>query len=62
MKLLSRFSEQTDVNIDMSTDSCITEEEVFTRVFHFVIVMATMMMLGKAVRLILWMMIRRKGI
>ncbi len=57
MKLLSRFSEQTDVNTDMNTDSCITEdffftEEVFARIFHFVIVMMMMMMLKKAARLI----------
>jgi len=55
MRLLSRFSEQTDVNTDISTDSCVTEdffftEEVFARIFHFVIVMMTIMMLRKAVR------------
>ncbi len=58
MKSLSKFSKQTDVNIDMSTDFCITEdffftEEVFARIFCFVIVMMTMMMLKKAVRSIL---------
>ncbi len=58
MRLSLRFSEQTDVSTDMSINSCITEdffftEEVFARVFHFVIVTATMMMLRKAVRLIL---------
>ncbi len=58
MRLLSRFSEQTDVNTDMNTDSCITEdffftEEVFARAFCFVIVMMMMMMLRKAVRSIL---------
>jgi len=58
MRLSLRFSEQTDVNTDMSTDSYITEdffckEEVFIRIFCFVIVMMTMMMLRKAVRLIL---------
>jgi len=57
IKLLLRFSEQTDVNIDINTDFYITEdffftEEVFARVFHFVIVMMIMMMLRKAVRLI----------
>ncbi len=59
IRLLSRFNEQIDVNTDMSTDSCITEdffckEEVFARVFCFVIVMMMMMMmLRKAVRSIL---------
>ncbi len=58
MRSLSRFSEQTDVNTDISTDFCVTEdffftEEVFARVFCFVIVMMMMMMLRKAVRLIL---------
>jgi len=56
IKLLLRFSEQTDVNIDINTDFCITEdffftEEVFVRIFCFVIVM--MMMLRKAARSIL---------
>ncbi len=55
----SRFSKQTDVSTDMSTDFYITEdffckEEVFVRVFCFVIVMMMMMMmLRKAVRSIL---------
>jgi hypothetical protein len=54
MKLLSRFNEQTDVNIDINTDFCVTEnffftEEVFARIFCFVIVM----MLRKTVRSIL---------
>jgi len=58
MRLLSRFSEQTDVNTDMNTDFYVTEdffftEEVFARIFCFVIVMMMMMMLRKAVRLIL---------
>jgi len=58
MRSLSRFSEQADVNTDMSTDSYITEdffckEEVFARIFCFVIVMMMMMMLRKAVRSIL---------
>ncbi len=58
MKLLSRFSEQTDVNIDININFCVTEdffftEEVFTRIFCFVIVMMMMMMLRKTVRLIL---------
>ncbi len=54
-----RFSEQTDVNIDISTDFYVTEdffckEKVFVRIFCFVIVMMMMMMmLRKAVRLIL---------
>ncbi len=58
MRLLLRFSEQTDVSTDISTDSYVIEdffftEEVFVRVFCFVIVMVTMMMLRKAARLIL---------
>ncbi len=58
IRLLLRFSEQTDVNTDMNTDSYVTEnffftEEVFARIFCFVIVMMTMMMLKKAVRSIL---------
>ncbi len=58
IRSLLKFNEQIDVNIDMNTDSCITEdffftEEVFARIFHFIIVMMTMMMLRKAVRLIL---------
>ena len=59
IKLLSRFSEQTDVSINMSTDSYVTEdffftEEVFARIFCFVIVMMMMMMmLRKAARSIL---------
>ncbi len=59
IKLLLRFSEQTDVNIDINTDFCITEdffftEEVFVRIFCFVIVMMMMMMmLRKAARSIL---------
>ncbi len=67
MRSSSRFSEQTDVSTDMSTDFHITEdffftEEVFARVFCFIIVMMMMVMLGKAARSILWMMIREKGI
>jgi len=67
MRSSSRFSEQADVNTDMSTDSCVTEdffftEEVFARAFHFVIVTVMTAMLGKAVRLILWMMIREEEI
>ncbi len=55
MRSLSRFSEQTDVSIDMSTDFHITEdfffiEEVFARIFHFVIVMMMTVMSEKAVR------------
>ncbi len=58
IKLLLRFSEQTDVNTDINTDFCVIEdffftEEVFIRVFHFVIVMIMTVMLRKAVRLIL---------
>ncbi len=58
MKLLLRFSEQINVSTDISTDSYVTEdffftEEVFVRVFHFVIVMMTMTTLRKAVRSIL---------
>jgi len=58
IRLSLRFSEQTDVSIDINTDFYITEdffftEKVFARVFHFVIVMMMMMMLRKAVRLIL---------
>jgi len=58
IRSLSRFSEQTDVNTDMSTDSYITEdffykEEVFARIFCFVIMMMIMMILRKAVRSIL---------
>jgi len=58
MKLSLRFSEQTDVNTDININFYITEdfffiEEVFVRVFHFVIVMMTMIMLRKTVRLIL---------
>jgi len=58
IRSLLRFSEQIDVSIDMSTDSCVTEdffftEEVFARVFHFVIVMMIMTTLRKAVRSIL---------
>ncbi len=58
IRLLSRFSEQTDVSIDMNTDSYVTEdffckEEVFARIFCFVIVMMMMMTLRKAVRSIL---------
>jgi len=46
MRLLLRFSEQTDVSTDISTDSYVIEdffftEEVFVRVFCFVIVMVT---------------------
>ncbi len=53
-----RFSEQTDVNTDMNTDFHVTEdffckEEVFARVFCFVIVMVMTVMLRKAVRSIL---------
>jgi len=67
MRLLSRFSEQTDVDTDMSTDSCITEdffftEEVFARAFHFVIVAATTATSGKAARSISWMVVRGEGI
>jgi len=58
MRSLLRFSEQTDVNIDMNTDSYVTEdffftEKVFAKVFCFVIVMMTTVMLRKTVRLIL---------
>jgi hypothetical protein len=58
IRLLLRFSEQTDVNINMSIDFCITEdffftEKVFVRVFHFVIVMMMMTMLRKTVKSIL---------
>jgi len=58
IRSLSRFSEQTDVNIDINTDFYITEdfffiEEVFARVFCFVIVMIMTVMLRKAVRSIL---------
>ncbi len=58
MRLLLRFSEQTDVSTDINTDFYVTEdffckEEVFVRVFCFVIVMMMMMMLRKAVRSIL---------
>ncbi len=58
MKLLLRFSEQTDVNTDINTDFYVIEnfffiEEVFAKIFHFIIVMATTAMLRKAVRLIL---------
>ncbi len=58
IKLLLRFSEQTDVNTDMNTDFCVTEdffftEEVFARVFYFIIVMMMIMMLRKTVRSIL---------
>ncbi len=57
IKLLLRFSEQTDVNIDINTDFCVTEdffftEEVFARIFYFIIVMMTTVMLRKTVRLI----------
>jgi len=58
IRLLLRFSEQIDVSIDISTDSYVTEdffckEEVFARVFCFVIVMMTTAMSEKAVRSIL---------
>jgi len=58
MRSLLRFSEQTDVSIDINTDFYITEdffckEEVFVRIFCFVIVMMMTAMLKKAVRLIL---------
>jgi len=58
MKLLLKFNEQTDVNTDINTDSYVTEdffckEEVFARIFCFVIMMMMMMMLRKAVRSIL---------
>ncbi len=58
IRSLLRFSEQTDVNIDINTDFYITEdfffiEEVFARVFCFVIVMIMTVMLRKAVRSIL---------
>ncbi len=58
IRLSLRFSKQTNVSTDMNTDSYVTEdffckEEVFARIFHFVIVMMIMMMLRKAVRLIL---------
>ena len=58
IRSLLRFSEQTDVNIDINTDFYITEdffftEEVFIRVFHFVIVMMMMTMLRKTVKSIL---------
>jgi len=58
IRSLLRFSKQTDVNTDINTDFHITEdffckEEVFVRIFCFVIVMMTMMMLRKAVRSIL---------
>ncbi len=58
IRSLLRFSEQTDVNIDMNTDSYVTEdffftEKVFVKVFCFVIVMMTIVMLRKTVRLIL---------
>ncbi len=55
IRLLLRFSEQTDVNTDINTDFCITEdfffiEEVFARIFCFIIVMITTVMLRKVVR------------
>jgi len=58
MRLFLRFSEQTDVNTDMSTDSHITEdffftEKVFARIFCFIIVMVMTAMLRKTVRSIL---------
>jgi len=58
IKLLLKFNEQTDVNIDINTDSYVTEdffftEEVFIRIFCFVIVMMMIMMLRKAVKSIL---------
>ena len=58
IKLLLRFSEQTDVNIDINTDLYIIEdffftEEVFVRVFYFIIVMMMTATLKKAVRSIL---------
>jgi len=58
MRSSLRFSKQTDVSTDINTDFCITEdffckEEVFARVFHFVIVMMMTAMLRKAVRSIL---------
>jgi len=58
IRSLLRFSEQTDVNTDMSTDSYIIEdffykEEVFARIFCFVIMMMIMIILKKAVRSIL---------
>jgi len=58
MRLLSRFSKQTDVNTDISTDFYVIEdfffiEEVFVRVFCFIIVMMMTVMLRKAVRSIL---------
>jgi len=58
MRSLLRFSEQTDVNIDINTDSYVTEdffftEKVFAKVFCFVIVIMTTVMLRKTVRLIL---------
>ncbi len=58
IRSLLRFSEQTDVNIDINIDFCVTEdffftEKVFVRIFCFVIVMMMMMMLRKIVRSIL---------
>ncbi len=58
IKLLLRFSEQTDVNIDININFYVIEdffftEEVFVKVFCFVIVMMMMMMLRKTVRSIL---------
>jgi len=58
IRSLLRFSEQTDVNIDINTDSYVTEdffftEKVFAKVFCFVIVIMTTVMLRKTVRLIL---------
>jgi hypothetical protein len=58
IKSLLRFSEQIDMNIDISTDSYVIEdffftEEVFVRIFCFVIVTVMMMMLRKAARSIL---------
>ncbi len=58
MRLLSRFSKQTDVSININIDFYVTEdffftEEVFARIFHFVIVMMMTAMLRKTVRLIL---------
>jgi len=58
IRSLLRFSEQTDVNIDINIDFCVTEdffftEKVFVRIFCFVIVMMMMMILRKIVRSIL---------
>ncbi len=60
IKLLLRFSEQIDVSIDINTDFYVIKdffftEEVFARIFCFIIVMMMMMMmmLRKAARSIL---------